>query len=233
MLSVNVTDTPEQTKRIMRAHAQVRGRTDIIDVGPWHALQRALQLEQLNVVVPFAEQIADLTEAVAVRLRRDFPTVLSLIEAHAVLHQRTRERSSDGAVIASFKDYSAVLDIVGDLVSQGVGATVSSTLRDTVKAVAELGEAAGDDGVSLTALGARLKLDKSSASRRAKEAIAKGYLKNLEDKRGRPAKLVLGDPLPDDISVLPSLETLYPRSLCSICPALTQRRPLVRSPVGS
>ena len=49
---------------------------------------------------------------------------------------------------------------------------------------------------------------KSSASRRAKDAIKRGYLNNLEDKRGRPARLVLGDPLPDDVEVLPTPENL-------------------------
>ena len=62
--------------------------------------------------------------------------------------------------------------------------------------------------MSTTTLGQKLNLDKSSTSRRAKEALARGYLKNLEDKRGRPARLVLGDPLPDEIAVLPTKETL-------------------------
>ena len=211
LLSVTVTDTPQQTKLIMRAHAQGRRRTDGIDVAPWHALQQALALEQANVIIPFSEELADLIPAVAVRLRRDFATVLSLIEAHAVLHQATRERSLDGAIIATIKDYSAVREIVADLVSQGVGATVSDTLRETVRAVEELQSGAGAEGVSMTTLGQRLQLDKSSTSRRAKEAIAKGYLKNLEDKRGRPARLVLGDPLPDDVVVLPTLEALEER----------------------
>ena len=69
----------------------------------------------------------------------------------------------------------------------------------------------------MTALGKRLDLDKSSISRRAKEAISKGYLKNLEDKRGRPARLVLADPLPDDVVVLPTLDTLSERC-CTVAP---------------
>ena len=204
LLSVTVTDTPQQTKLIMQAHAKGGGAPMGFDVAPWHALQQALALEQANVIIPFSSELADLIPAVAVRLRRDFATVLSLIEAHAVLHPATRERSLDGAIIATIKDYSAVREIVADLVSQGVGATVSDTLRETVHAVEELQSGAGVEGVSMTTLGQRLQLDKSPTSRRAKEAIAKGYLKNLEDKRGRPARLVLGDPLPDDVVVLPT-----------------------------
>ena len=119
-------------------------------------------------------------------------------------------------------------EIVADLVSQGVGATVSDTLRETVRAVEELQSEAGIEGVSMTTLGQKLKLDKSSTSRRAKEAIAKGYLKNLEDKRGRPARLVLGDPLPDDVAVLPTPETLEAKC-CTVAP-LQQGKKLPPSP---
>jgi hypothetical protein len=35
-----------------------------------------------------------------------------------------------------------------------------------------------------------------------------GYLKNLEDRKGRPARLVLGDDLPEDQPILPDPEEL-------------------------
>ena len=43
-------------------------------------------------------------------------------------------------------------------------------------------------------------------------------LKNLEDRKGRPARLVLGDPMLDEIDVLPSPEILYAELLrrCSV-----------------
>jgi hypothetical protein len=217
LLSVNVTDTPEQTQLIMRTQARRKSCTNDLDLAPWHALQQALALERAQVFVPFAGELADLVPPVAVRLRRDFPTVLALTEAHAILHQASRERSAEGAIIATFEDYSEVREIVADLVSQGVGTTVSGTLRETVSAVKELQRGAGDEGVSMTALGKRLNLDKSSISRRAKEAVSKGYLKNLEDKRGRTARLVLADPLPDDVVVLPTLDTLSERC-CTVAP---------------
>ena len=217
LLSVNVTDTPEQTQLIMRTQARRKSCTIDLDLAPWHALQQALALERAQVFVPFAGELADLVPPVAVRLRRDFPTVLALIEAHAILHQASRERNAEGEIVATFEDYSDVREIVADLVSQGVGTTVSGTLRDTVSAVKELRREAGDEGVSMTALGKRLDLDKSSISRRAKDAISKGYLKNLEDKRGSPARLVLADPLPDDVVVLPTLGTLSERC-CTVAP---------------
>ena len=57
-------------------------------------------------------------------------------------------------------------------------------------------------------LAEELKLDRSAALRRARTAIDRGYLKNLEDRRGRPARLVSGDPLPEEVEVLPTVERL-------------------------
>ena len=55
------------------------------------------------MVISFASKLADLIPAVAVRLRRVFPTVLALIEAHALLGEETRERTPEGAVIATLQ----------------------------------------------------------------------------------------------------------------------------------
>ena len=95
LVSVNVTDTPAQTKLIMKAQAGRQGHGKKFDVVRWHALQQAIALSPVQVLIPFAGELADLIPPVAVRLRRDYPTVLALIEAHALLHQRTRERSAD------------------------------------------------------------------------------------------------------------------------------------------
>jgi hypothetical protein len=36
----------------------------------------------------------------------------------------------------------------------------------------------------------------------------RGYIKNLEDRKGRPARLVPGDSVPEDVEILPSPERL-------------------------
>ncbi len=48
----------------------------------------------------------------------------------------------------------------------------------------------------ITEIAKKLELDRSSAWRRVRSAIERGYAKNLEDRKGRPARLVPGDPLP-------------------------------------
>ena len=53
-----------------------------------------------------------------------------------------------------------------------------------------------------------LNLDKSAVSRRVSQAVDLEFLVNREMKRGLPARLVSGDPLPGDVVVLPLPEDL-------------------------
>jgi hypothetical protein len=52
-------------------------------------------------------------------------------------------------------------------------------------------------------LARKLKLDRSTVSRRARSAKDCGYLRDLEDNPRKPSRLVLGDDLPDDVQILP------------------------------
>ena len=209
LLSLTVADTQEQTRDVLAAIA--RERAGGVNLRPWHALQEwlgSLATERL-VTIPYAEVLAGLVPPVAVRLRRDFGAVLNLIRTHAILHQASRERDKEDRIVATLEDYEAVRDLVEDLVSDGIDATVPATVREAVAAVGRLSEDAEGDPVSLAAIARELDLDKSAASRRVRRAVDAGYLKNLEDKRGKPARLVLGDPLPEDLRILPATEALH------------------------
>jgi hypothetical protein len=94
-----------------------------------------------------------------------------------------------------------------DIIAQGVQATVSATIRETVAAVKELDDAT-DLGIKVTAIAGVLGIDKSSALRRVRVAIEDGYLTNLEERKGRPARITLGDPLPVERAVLPHPDAL-------------------------
>ncbi len=65
-----------------------------------------------------------------------------------------------------------------------------------------------NEGVTFKAVGDYLDLDKSAAKRRCDIARNKGYLRNLEDKKGKPARLMTGDPLPEQTAILPPPEEL-------------------------
>jgi hypothetical protein len=158
------------------------------DLGPWLALQDWLETGERQVTVPYAKRLAMAIPPVAVRLRRDFSTILGLIRAHALLHRARRETDDRGRIVATIEDYAVVRELMLGLISDGVGATVRPETRETVGAVAELLET-HPDGVRQRAVAELLGLDKGATSRRVRVALDGGYIVNLEERRGRPHRL--------------------------------------------
>jgi hypothetical protein len=207
MLSLTITDTRDQTAAVFRALARETNRAEI-DLTRWQALQTWLATGPNGVVIPFAHRLAGLVPPLAVRLRRDFKTVLTLVRAHALLHRASRRKDEQGRVIAEIEDYQVVRELVADLVAVGVEATVKQEVREVVDMVRRLLDEGRED-VRQADLKSVLQLDKSAISRRVAEAVDAGFLKNLEDRKGRPARLVIGDALPDNCEVLPTPEQLF------------------------
>lgn len=215
MFSVTIKDTVVQTTGVLHALAdRANGMEPVrLDLAPWHALQTWLDLAGCrDVTIPYAHELADLADGRAIRLRRDFGAILNLIRAHAILHQEQRGRDKYGRIIAALDDYAAVYDLVAELVSQGVQASAAPETREAVAAVAALVESTKLP-VTYKQVGDHLKLDKSAARRRCEVAIRDGYLINTQDKKGQPARLTVGDPLPVESHVIPSPEELI-RVLC-------------------
>jgi hypothetical protein len=78
----------------------------------------------------------------------------------------------------------------------------SQVVREVVQAVADLGQE-----VTATDVARHLGINKATAGRRAKTAIKQGWLINAETRKGYPAVLKLGDPLPEREG-LPTPETV-------------------------
>ncbi len=220
LFSIPMDDTPEQTRRIILAAAG-GSIAEPVDVDCWHALQVWLANGEHHVVIPYDKKLLELIPPVAIRLRRDIPALLRLIEAHALLHRASRDQDEEGRIVASIEDYAVVRELLADLMAEGVGATISCTVRQTVEAVVAVIARKGDvpegrhalDLENLDTLSASvievaryLDLDKSSASRRINRAVELEFLVNRETKRGLPARLVPGDPLPEDRVILPTPE---------------------------
>ncbi len=105
-LELPLDDSPEQTKRIQAAQRRVwSGKAPPgLDLERWQDLQRVL--EPLEVVIPFAEALE--FPARTTRDRREQQKLLSLVAAHALLHQRQRGRDTAGRVVAVAADYQVV-----------------------------------------------------------------------------------------------------------------------------
>jgi hypothetical protein len=220
LFSLTVDDTKEQTQAVlgMLANRAEGDGPSEADLEEWHRLQEWLQsLAPQDAVVPFARRLAAMIPPVAVRLRRDFGALLALVRTHAILHQSNRGRLPDGRIVATLEDYRVVRDLVADLMAEGVSATVSATVRATVLKAKEL-LATRPEGaaLSVTELARALELDKSAGLRRAQSCIQKGFLTNLETGRGRPARIQLGDPLPEDQLLLPRVEKLQSGEGCRV-----------------
>jgi hypothetical protein len=99
-------------------------------------------------------------------------------------------RHQQGRIIAALEDYAVVRELVANLVAEGVEATIKPEIREIVEASARL-IVDGRQEVRQADLKAVLNLDKSAISRRVAGALNGGFLKNLEDRKGRPARLVL------------------------------------------
>jgi len=206
MLTLTVSDTREQTAAVFRALAAGGHRS--VDLSRWQALQIWLGGSMLSVAIPYANHLAEMIPPVAIRLRRDFRMILTFIRAHALLHQESRLRNADGEIVAEIADYAAAHELLADLVAEGAEVTIKPEIRETVDAVAKLLQR-GKEEVRQSEIRTILQLDKSVVSRRVSAALEAGVLRNLEDRKGRPARLVLGDPLPPAIELLPKPERLH------------------------
>jgi hypothetical protein len=211
ILSVTVQDTPEQSKAILRSlAAECSNEPDLSD---WIGFQEWIGEAEHRVTIPYAGRLADCSNPVATRVRRDFNQLLNLVRAHTILHQKNRERDAEGKIIATIEDYAVVYDLVVDIITEGLGASVSDAVRATIAAVEGIvdNEPVIGSTATLSQVAAELEIDKSSASRRVKQAVQLGYLMNDELIKGKPMQLRIGEPLPEEVKVLPHPTELDPK----------------------
>ncbi len=144
MLSYNLDESPEKLRDVLISQTLLQGKPpNPIDTKPWHELDAYIRKHDKRVSIPFLNALARSLPVTHNRVVRDFPHVLSLIEAHALLHQRGRGRTDDGSIIATVDDYAAVRALVDKPLSQGLEAAVAPNVREIVDAVRRLLEAKG------------------------------------------------------------------------------------------
>jgi hypothetical protein len=107
LLFIGIDGGHEQTKAILKRQAERSAGSHPPEeqntTKLWHDFLRSLK--QMNVIVPFAEALAEHFPSDRVRSRRDFPKLLSLIENSAFLHQYKRKQEDDGIIVATAEDY--------------------------------------------------------------------------------------------------------------------------------
>jgi hypothetical protein len=148
MLTVGILDTEEQTRAVLSAQGKQAAGASMpalsdAERDEFWAYQRWLGFTK-GVVVPFGEQLAQLVPAGAVRMRRDFRQLLSVIKTFAIMHQYHREKTPDGMVVASVADYTEAHRLLVPVFDVIVAEGVSGAVRETVEAVAEGAEISVD-----------------------------------------------------------------------------------------
>jgi hypothetical protein len=213
LVSIEVDDSPEQTAAVLGKVAEIVGmnaEASAIDYGPWLSYQRWLATGNTKVVVPFAQELGRLIPPRAVRLRRDFPQILIAIKAHALLHRLHRKTDNRGQIVADLElDYVPVAELMGGIVSEASGTSVSKALQATINAVTEATSGlAVDDGATSDKIAKLLKLDQSAAWRRLNVAMRKGYVVNMETRHRQPGRYRVTAQGVEKEPLLPSTEKI-------------------------
>jgi hypothetical protein len=115
---VTITDESDsQTEAILRsiaASAAGNGPPKVseAEIADWKALQDWLRLGPRDVVVPYSDILRSLLSQRAIRIRRDFQSLLSMVMASALLHRAQRQADTDGRIVATLQDYGYALKAV-------------------------------------------------------------------------------------------------------------------------
>jgi hypothetical protein len=213
LLSLEADDTTAQTRLVLRKVAAVEGMNvgeqEAADLERWRDFQRWLAAGPKVVVVPFADALATLMSAKAVRLRRDIGQLIRAIKTHALLHRAHRARDHGEIVATIADDYAPVRELLDGVMAHTAGLEISSSIKATVAAVAKLtGTATAQTGVTASQVGKELDLDTSATWRRLQAAVAGGHLINLETRPRQPGRYVVSQDTLEAAQLLPTPEEL-------------------------
>ncbi len=114
-------ESEKQTENIlfMQAKQIESQKPEIVEeVKVWRAVQTILENHQ--VYIPFAKEIAEEFPKNKARARRDYPRLLSLIKAHTLLYQYQRCLDKKGRLTAEVEDLEAVLPLAEKVLSQSM-----------------------------------------------------------------------------------------------------------------
>ena len=170
-----------------------------------------------KVEIPYVKKIAESMDTNFDQVLRHFDKILSLIEAHALLHQEDRD-IKDGKVIANKEDYSVVCSLLEPILSFQSKREIDVVMIRIIKAIKEHGEIKGDFldstpddfdrlDTSNAFLAEKLQLSESVVSEKCKKAKELGLIVNHAPKNKKAIYTVLRNPTCLD-KVLPNWSEL-------------------------
>ncbi len=184
VLELTLDESREQTRGIAEAIAKraacppspAESERRERDLAVWRCALGSL--EPVDVVIPQAPSLAQAFSFARIRVRRDFPRLLAVVKANAILYQRQRERDGEGRIVANDFDVEVARAICSNLI-----AGVSPRLRWIYD---RLVEAFGMDKVFTPPDAAEvLGHDPSPTRRNLKAMEDAGIAEVVEEGRGR------------------------------------------------
>ncbi|HEX9641566.1 MAG TPA: CHC2 zinc finger domain-containing protein [Candidatus Krumholzibacteria bacterium] len=177
-------ETEEQTRRIHERQRLLRTerglalkhQAEAITRRHWHA-QRLL--DPLPVVIPFADRLS--FPSSWMRTRRDHARFLNLIEVSAFLHQHQREKSREGAIVASLADYEVAYALAVEVLRETL-TDVKKPLREALERIQGLA-GQGEESLSRREIREALGVPDSTVRRWLSELVELEYLAIAEEGR--------------------------------------------------
>lgn len=202
-----VDDSKEQTRLVMKRIAQ-----DFLDgvaapnLQPFIAYDEWLESNRKTVTIPYAGALAELLPSEPVRMRRDITQLYRVIETICIINQPHRKVDARGRLIATYNDYRYARELLAELYDDIVRGGVSPKVREAVTTIERLYRE-NERFVTTAEVGEAMKIDRTTAAYHCRKAIESEYIEN-EAQEHKPYKMKPGQPLPEDISALPTIEEL-------------------------
>jgi hypothetical protein len=231
LLSIQVDESREQTKRIVEA-VTLKYATGDIDESrehiyePWRKFHLWLSLGAHSVTIPFLPKLTSKIEKLPVRFRRDIHQLARLIQTSAIIHQANRDIDGKGQILAIPEDYffikdviSNTLEIAHDETRNIRGLTVLKLVYKKLKEIqAETNKPIQQISheFSSNTLGKDLGIPKTTIKKMLYQLIELNLLRNHQLIRNKPYKLALGKDFHESMlqdsysSILPNEESLAP-----------------------
>lgn len=159
-------------------------------------------IEPAQVVIPFANKIADLFSVDNERFNRDFKKVLILIKSSALLFQYQRTLDEHNRIIATREDYELIYRF-RELISQSIS-VVSNVVTNFLKTCRKLQKT--EDSVTRAEVMKELQLSEKTIRRYINESVANELLETTG--RGVTQKLKVIS-IPDAISPMPPPDEIF------------------------
>lgn len=193
-LSIFVNESPEQTRRIVRAYAkrspESQGLSEA-ELQVWHMVQRLLERRADNheiVFPPWFDAVAENVFVEDVSVRRYYPTFVEACRTICLIRsfQRGRQPSESGQIQLEFADFAIAELIFERVFVQSLHRQEGSAL-EVRQAVKEISAAKNGEGVQAEDLAESLGISRHSAYARLREAAQAGTVQRANaPEKGNP-----------------------------------------------